>query len=146
MNLTFTPKQLNGNILAGILNQAFIKSNIIQSDADIDNISFSMNDMQCKMSILGNTLQLSHVIRIERSASQESVLKIVDHINCKIIHAKYAGTCGDGSHLIAHHYAHWIPEDETIAAAYIVKLARSFIGFQEKHLSHWESLTQRVLC
>ena len=146
MSLTFTPKQLNGNILAEILNQAYIKSDVIQSDKGIDNISFLMNDMQCKMSILGNTLQLSHVIRIERSASQESVLKIVDHINCKIIHSKHAGTCVDGSDLIAHHYAHWIPEDETISADYIVKLARSFIGFQEKHLSHWESLTQRILC
>ena len=146
MSLTFTPKQLNGNILAEILNQAYIKSDVIQSDKGIDNISFLMNDMQCKMSILGNTLLLSHVIRIERSASQESVLKIVDHINCKIIHSKHAGTCVDGSDLIAHHYAHWIPEDETISADYIVKLARSFIGFQEKHLSHWESLTQRILC
>ena len=146
MSLTFTPKQLNGNILAEILNQAYIKSDVIQSDKGIDNISFLMNDMQCKMSILGNALQLSHVIRIERSASQESVLKIVDHINCKIIHSKHAGTCVDGSDLIAHHYAHWIPEDETISADYIVKLARSFIGFQEKHLSHWESFTQRVLC
>ena len=146
MSLTFTPKQLNGNILAEILNQAYIKSDVIQSEKGIDTISFLMNDMQCKMSILGNALQLSHVIRIERSASQESVLKIVDHINCKIIHSKHAGTCVDGSDLIAHHYAHWIPEDETISADYIVKLARSFIGFQEKHLSHWESLTQRILC
>ena len=146
MNLTFTPRQLNENILSAILNQVYIKSDVIQGDTGIDNISFSMNDMQCKMSILGNTLQLSHVIRIERSASQESVLKIVDHINCKIIHSKHAGTCVDGSHLMAHYYAPWIPEDETISAAYIVKLARSFIGFQEKHLSHWESLTQRVLC
>ena len=89
MSLTFTPKQLNGNILAEILNQAYIKSDVIQSDKGIDNVSFLMNDMQCKMSILGNTLQLSHVIRIERSASQESVLKIVDHINCKIIHSKH---------------------------------------------------------
>ena len=129
MNLTFTPKQLNGNILDGILNQVYIKPDVIQSYTGIVNISFSMNDAQCKISILGNTLQLSHVILVERSASQESVLKIVDHINCKIIHAKYAGTCVNGSHLMAHYYAPWIPGDETISAAYIVQLARSFIGF-----------------
>ena len=82
------------------------------------------------------TLQLSHVIRVESTASQASALNIVDHINRKIIHAKHAENSDDDSHLLAHHYGHWIPEDETISAASIVKVARSLIDFQEKHLSH----------
>lgn len=69
MNLTFTAKQLNANLLVGVLNQAFIKSDVIESTAEAANVSFFMNDLQCKMLILGNTLQLSHEIRIECTAS-----------------------------------------------------------------------------
>ena len=87
MDLSFTTKQLNANLLAEVLNQAFIKSNVIESTAESGNISFFMNDLQRKMSILGNTLQPSQVIRGENTASQASVLNIVDHINRKIIHA-----------------------------------------------------------
>ena len=95
---------------------------------------------------LGNTLQRSHVIRVESTASQASALNIVDHINRKIIHATHAENSNDGPHLKAHHYGDWIPEDETISDASIVKVARSLIDFQEKRLSHWESMTQRAFC
>ena len=95
---------------------------------------------------LGNTLQRSHVIRVESTASQASALNIVDHINRKIIHATHAENSNDGPHLMAHHYGHWIPEDETISDASIVKVAMSLIDFQEKRLSHWESMTQRAFC
>ena len=95
---------------------------------------------------LGNTLQRSHVIRVESTASQASALNIVDHINRKIIHATHAEDSNDGQHLMVHHYGRWIPEDQTISDASIVKVARSLIDFQEKRLSHWESMTQRAFC
>ena len=86
MKLTFTARQLNAILLAGVLNQAFIKSDVIESTARSGNVSFFMNDLQRKMSILGNTLQPSQVIRGESTASQASVLNIVDHINRITIH------------------------------------------------------------
>ena len=87
MNLSFTAKQLNAILLAEALNQAFIKTDVIERTAGFGNNSFFMNDLQTKMSILGNTLQPSQVIHVESTTSQTSVLNIADHINRKIIHA-----------------------------------------------------------
>ena len=145
MKLEFTPKQLNADLLAGVLNQAFINSDVVKKDQGINYATFSMNGLVCEISAVGNTLQLSQTIRVTNETPKEAMLRIVEYINRNIMHSKYAGTCNDGSHLISHHYAHWIPEDETITPAYIVKLARSFAGFQEKHLKQWASNAQKAL-
>ena len=145
MKIAFTSKQLTADLLAGILNQAFIKSDVNQCSKGIEHVTFEINNVKCIMAVQGDTLQLSHTIRVESNATKELILKVVNHINCKIMHAKYAGSLDDGTHLISHHYAHWIPEDETITPAYIVKLARSFMGFQEKHLSQWVSNAYKAL-
>ena len=145
MKLEFTPKQLNTDLLAGVFNQAFINSDVVKKDQGINYATFSMNGLVCEISAVGNTLQLSQTIRITNETPKEAMLRIVEYVNRNIMHSKYAGTCNDGSHLISHHYAHWIPEDETITPAYIVKLARSFAGFQEKHLKQWASNAQKAL-
>ena len=97
------------------------------------------------MSILGNTIQMNHVIHSDLGADLEVVEKIVDHINDSIMHSKYVGMTDQGSHLTTFHHSHWISDDETISAGYIVKLARSFISFQEKHLAQWSSTVNRAL-
>lgn len=145
MQLTFTPKQLSAEVLAGVLNQAFIASTISEDSRGKQFVSISLNGIQCNLKTLGNTLQFSSAIRIDNSESEESVKKVVEHINYEIIHAKHTKVDGEDSHLITHHYAHWIPEDETISAAYIVKLTRSFTAFLEKHLNRWNSLAQEAL-
>ena len=145
MRLAFTSKQLNADLLAGVLNQAFIESEVDTCLHGSKHVIFSLNGLKCKMSMQGDTVQLSQMIRVESNVPKEVILRIVDYINHKVMHSKYAGTCEDGSHLISHHYAHWIPENETITSAYIVKLARSFVGFQEKHLGQWASNAQAAL-
>ena len=143
--LAFTSKQLNPDLLAGLLNQAFIESEVEKSPQGFDYVRFSLNGMQCRISVQGDTVQLSQSVRIENQVPREAMLRVVEYINCRVMHSKYAGTCDDGSHLISHHYGHWIPEDETITAAYIVKLVRSFVRFQEKQLGQWASNAQAAL-
>ena len=145
MILTYLPNQLSADMLAGILNQAFIKSEVVKKDDSCEFVNFSMNNIVCSMSVLGNTIQMNHVIHSDLGADLQAVKKIVDHINDSIIHSKYVGMTHQGSHLIAFHHSNWIPEDETISEGYIVKLARSFISFQEKHLAQWSSTVKRAL-
>lgn len=143
--LAFTSKQLNSDLLAGLLNQAFIESEVEKSPQGFDCVSFSLNGMQCRISVQGDMVQLSQLVRIENKVPREAMLRVVEYINCRIMHSKYAGTCDDGSHVISQHYGHWIPEDETITAVYIVKLVRSFVRFQEKQLGQWASYAQAAL-
>ena len=145
MKLAFTSRQLNADLLAGVLNQAFIKSDVVKRDQGTDRVIFSINGMKCEILAMGDTLQLSQTIRITSETPKEAALRAVQYINRNIMHSKYVGTCDDGSHIISHHYAHWIPEDESITPAYIVKLARSFAGFQEKHMKQWPSNAQIAL-
>ena len=145
MILSYTPRQLSANLIAGILNQAYIKSEVIKKEQGNDLVNFSMNNIDCTMSVLGNTIQIYHIIHAKPDADVDTVKKVVNHINHSIIHTKYVGERPDGSHLIAFHHSHWIPEDETITSGYIVKLARSFSSFQERHLAHWNKTVKQAL-
>ena len=145
MILSYTPRQLSASLIAGILNQAYIKSEVVKQEQGGDLVNFSMNNIDCSISILGNTLQIYHIIHAKPDSDLNVIKRVVNHINHSIIHTKYVGVRPDGSHLIAFHHSHWIPEDETITPGYIVKLARSFSSFQEKHLAHWNKTVRQAL-
>ena len=145
MKLTYTPAQLRADLLAGVLNQAFIKSEVKQRQGPGDFVRFSLDNTVCQLSVLGNTLQLNHLIQLDHDIDIKTVKLIVEHINDCIIHATYVGLSKQGFHLVAFHHSHWIPEDETISAGYIVKLARSFVLFQKKHLGCWKETVQIAL-
>ena len=49
MKLAFTSRQLNADLLAGVLNQAFIKSDVVKRDQGTDRVIFSINGMKCEI-------------------------------------------------------------------------------------------------
>tara|TARA_B100001741_G_C16127278_1_gene402891 strand:- start:56 stop:430 length:375 start_codon:yes stop_codon:yes gene_type:complete len=93
-----------------------------------------------------DAINFTCVFKFEANLSEEELIKISNHTDRYPVDSTYEGIdASSGIAIMSLNYRHVVPEDETISAGYIVKLARYFIKHLELQKNHWPSIVKAAL-
>jgi len=147
MELEFTFEQLTPELIANILNSAYISTEVVTYEegtedeykramAKLDNRHFQIFPGSF------SALAFRSYVTYGKEYDEDRLRKTANYMDLFPIDTTYCERNDDGSHLMLFHYYHMIPEDETISAAYLVKLTRSFVKLMVEHMNDWEAIEE----
>ena len=146
-NITFTVEQLTPEVIATILNGAYIKTEItIQNEGTEKEYQLATSQLD-QWTFEVSTGRYDDIIfrayvPFAKECDQEKLKSTADFMDNFPVDTTYITSFESGAHLMCFHYNHVLPEDETISPAYLVKLSRYFVKYLDKFNTDWHLIEQ----
>ena len=145
MQVSFTTKQLTNEIIAGILNQSYITSEILKRNNESTYVWSHYGGREFGIEATPDGIEMQTYQFYPSDIDRESLLKVANYMDWLIVDSQYIEEAENGDHVMRFHYQHWIPEDESITASYIVKLTRSFARQMERIDHNWPNILSAAI-
>ncbi len=145
MQLSFTAEQLTSEIIAGILNQAFIDSEIKCRENGSSYVWSKLLNMGIVIESTSRGIQFTVHQYYNSEVSKDELIKVANYMDWLLVDSTYVCQDDDGDHVMRFHYQLWIPEDESVSAGYLVKLTRSFASAMDKINDKWIEIYSAAL-
>ena len=149
MNLTFTHDQLTPETIANILNSAYITTELHaygedkQNQFEVAQATLDNRTFQVVAANKDDILFRSYII-FDKKYNEKTLRNAANFLGTYSVGSSYITKYENGNHCMSFQCNHIIPEDETISAAYLVKLTRYFVKELNCHLMNWQAIENCV--
>jgi len=151
MELAFTLDQLTPEIIATVLNGAYINASVEtynegkSEEFKVANVSHDGWQFQVYAGF-HDAVCFKCYQTFDSGYGEDQLKQVADYMDGFPVDSTYLISLdGDAGHLMSFHYQHLLPEDEKLSPAYLVKLCRHFAKTLNLHSANWNAIEEGAL-